>query len=38
MLLFLIGLIAGALNTAAGGGSFITFPAFIYVGVPPDSG
>lgn len=35
ILLFLIGLIAGALNAAAGGGSFITFPAFIYAGVPP---
>lgn len=35
IVLFLIGLIAGALNAAAGGGSFITFPAFIYAGVPP---
>lgn len=28
------GLIAGALNAAAGGGSFITLPALIYTGVP----
>lgn len=34
-MLFFIGLIAGALNAAAGGGSFITFPALIYAGVPP---
>ncbi|PQA55123.1 sulfite exporter TauE/SafE family protein [Siphonobacter curvatus] len=35
LLLFVVGLVAGAINAAAGGGSFITFPAFIYVGVPP---
>ncbi|PIF45040.1 hypothetical protein CLU96_2040 [Chryseobacterium sp. 52] len=35
VLLFFIGLIAGAINAAAGGGSFITFPALIYAGVPP---
>jgi len=35
ILLFVIGLLAGALNAAAGGGSFITFPAFVYAGVPP---
>ncbi len=34
ILLFLVGLLAGALNAAAGGGSFITFPALIYAGVP----
>ena len=33
--LFLIGLFAGALNAAAGGGSFITFPSLVYAGVPP---
>lgn len=26
---------AGALNTVAGGGSFLTFPALVWVGVPP---
>lgn len=35
VLLFVIGLLAGALNAAAGGGLFITFPAFVYAGVPP---
>jgi len=35
VLLFFIGLIAGAMNAAAGGGSFITFPALVFAGVPP---
>lgn len=35
ILLFFIGLFAGAMNAAAGGGSFITFPALIFAGVPP---
>lgn len=26
---------AGMLNTVAGGGTFLTFPALVYVGVPP---
>lgn len=30
-----IGLLAGAINTLAGGGSFIVFPALLLVGVPP---
>lgn len=34
-LLFFAGLLAGAMNAVAGGGSFITFPAFLYAGVPP---
>jgi len=34
-LLLIIGLVAGAMNAAAGGGSFITFPALVYAGVPP---
>ncbi|HEY4288550.1 MAG TPA: sulfite exporter TauE/SafE family protein [Puia sp.] len=34
ILLFFIGLIAGAMNAAAGGGSFITFPALVYAGLP----
>jgi uncharacterized membrane protein YfcA len=34
-LLFLAGLAGGALNTLAGGGSFIVFPALLAAGVPP---
>ena len=26
---------AGVLNTVAGGGTFLTFPALIYAGIPP---
>jgi uncharacterized membrane protein YfcA len=33
--LFLAGFFGGVLNSIAGGGSFITFPAFIFVGIPP---
>jgi len=33
--LFIAGLIGGVLNSIAGGGSFITFPALVFVGVPP---
>jgi uncharacterized protein len=29
------GLIAGALNSVAGGGSFISFPALLFLGLPP---
>lgn len=29
------GLLAGAMNAVAGGGSFLTFPAMLYAGVPP---
>lgn len=35
LLLFIAGLAGGILNSIAGGGSFITFPALIFVGVPP---
>jgi uncharacterized membrane protein YfcA len=35
LLLFVAGLIAGTLNTLAGGGSFIVFPALLWAGVPP---
>lgn len=35
LLLFCAGLIAGALNTLAGGGSFVMFPALLAAGVPP---
>ncbi len=34
VLLFGAGLLAGAMNAAAGGGSFVTFPALISAGVP----
>jgi uncharacterized membrane protein YfcA len=33
--LLIAGLIGGALNSLAGGGSFIVFPALLFVGVPP---
>ncbi|MFC6672213.1 sulfite exporter TauE/SafE family protein [Marinobacterium aestuariivivens] len=35
VLLMLAGYCAGVLNTIAGGGSFLTFPALVYAGVPP---
>jgi uncharacterized protein len=34
-LIFLAGLLAGAMNSAAGGGSFVTLPVLTLVGVPP---
>ncbi len=34
MLVFGAGLLAGAMNAAAGGGSFVTLPALVYAGVP----
>ncbi|MFH4670847.1 sulfite exporter TauE/SafE family protein [Vibrio alginolyticus] len=34
-LLFIAGVIGGLINSIAGGGSFITFPALLAVGVPP---
>ena len=33
--LFFAAAIAGTLNALAGGGSFISFPALLFVGVPP---
>lgn len=38
-LVFLVGaaVVAGALNSVAGGGSFLTFPALLFAGVPPIS-
>jgi uncharacterized membrane protein YfcA len=33
--LFFAGLLGGVLNSIGGGGSFITLPAFIFVGIPP---
>jgi uncharacterized membrane protein YfcA len=35
LLLIVAGLLGGAVNTLAGGGSFIVFPALLAVGVPP---
>lgn len=35
LLLILAGYFAGVLNTIAGGGSFLTFPALVYAGIPP---
>ena len=33
--LFCVGIVGGALSAIAGGASFFTFPALIYVGLPP---
>ncbi len=35
LILFCAGFIAGAINSLAGGGSFISFPALVFVGIPP---
>ena len=35
LFLFVAGLVGGILNSVAGGGSFITFPALVFVGVSP---
>lgn len=37
LFLFLAGFFGGVINSIAGGGSFITFPALLFVGVPPIS-
>jgi uncharacterized protein len=37
LLLFVASVLAGALNSVAGGGSFLTFPALLLVGLPPIS-
>lgn len=37
IILFTAGFFGGVLNSIAGGGSFITFPALLFVGVPPIS-
>lgn len=34
-LLFLAAVVAGAINSVAGGGSFISFPSLLFIGVPP---
>lgn len=35
LILIVASFLAGALNAIAGGGSFLTFPALVFVGVPP---
>jgi uncharacterized protein len=35
LLLLVAGLAAGVLNAVAGGGTFLTFPALVWIGVPP---
>ena len=35
ILLFIAGLVGGVVNAIAGGGSFITFPALVFIGIPP---
>lgn len=35
LLLLIAGLLGGAINSLAGGGSFIVFPALLFAGVPP---
>ena len=35
LLLFLVGLIAGTLNVIAGGGSLLSLPVMIFLGLPP---
>lgn len=35
--IFIAGLVAGMMNAAAGGGSFVTVPTLIFLGVPPVS-
>lgn len=35
VILFIAGVLGGTLNSIAGGGSFITFPALLFAGVPP---
>jgi uncharacterized membrane protein YfcA len=34
-ILFLAAVIAGAINSVAGGGSFVSFPALLFIGIPP---
>jgi uncharacterized protein len=35
ILLFLVATVAGAINSVAGGGSFLSFPSLLFTGVPP---
>ena len=34
-LLFVAGIIAGIMNAVAGGGTFVSFPALVFIGIPP---
>jgi uncharacterized membrane protein YfcA len=34
-ILFLAALLAGAMNSVAGGGSFVSFPMLLFIGIPP---
>jgi uncharacterized protein len=34
-ILFLAAVVAGAINSVAGGGSFVSFPSLLFVGIPP---
>src|ERR1700727_3907758 len=34
-LLFIAAVVAGAINSVAGGGSFVSFPALLFIGIPP---
>ena len=36
VILFVAAVVGGTLNAVAGGGSFVTFPALVFTGVPPD--
>ena len=36
LLLFGVGLVAGVINTLAGGGSLLTLPALIFLNLPPN--
>lgn len=35
LILFTAGLIGGVMNAVAGGGTFITFPVLVFIGIPP---
>lgn len=35
LILFAAALVAGAINSVAGGGSFISFPSLLFIGIPP---
>jgi len=35
IILFLAAIVAGAINSVAGGGSFVTFPTLLFAGIPP---
>ena len=34
--LIIVGILAGAINTLAGGGSLLTLPILIFIGLPPN--